>query len=127
MDKKPIKFKLPAWLNLTLIIAEIALTVFLVTVSIIAMVTIGSSVSPFIKWLQLNPIWFFVTIVFPLIVLFLLNVYLLIKAVNSQKDKGLNTSGMSKEQLLEEAKRQAREELEAELKNAAVAPEKKDK
>jgi len=127
MDKKVNKFKLPSWLNLVLVIGEIALTVFLVTVSIIAMVTMGSSTSVFIKWLQLNPIWFFIAIVFPLIVLFLLNIYLLIRAVNSQKDKGLSTSGMSKEQLLEEAKRQAREELEAELKNAAPASDKVEK
>jgi hypothetical protein len=42
MNKSENKLKLPAWLNLTLIIGEIALTVFLVTISIIVMVTMGA-------------------------------------------------------------------------------------
>lgn len=125
MDKTEKKFKLPSWLNLALIIGEIVLTVFLVTVSIIAMATLGNATG-FIKWLQLNPLWFFILIVFPLIVLFLVNVFLLIKAVNGQKDNALGTAGMSQEQLLEEARRQAREELMAEM-NKETIKEKKDK
>jgi uncharacterized membrane protein len=124
MDKKENKIKLPKWLNLALVIAEIALTAALVTISIIALVTLGSATG-FIKWLQLNPLWFFLLIVLPLVILFLLNVFLLIKAVNTQKDKDLSTAGMTQEQLLEEAKRQARAELEAEMKNAVA--EKSDK
>ncbi|MFA5443343.1 MAG: hypothetical protein WC286_05710, partial [Bacilli bacterium] len=86
MDKSEKKIRLPAWLNLTLIIAEIVLTVFLVTISIIVMVTMGTSTNVLIKWLALNPLWFFIIIVFPLIVLFLVNVFLLIKAVTGQKE-----------------------------------------
>jgi|LSQX01.3.fsa_nt_gb uncharacterized membrane protein len=127
MDKIEKKFKLPSWLNLALIIGEIVLTVFLVTVSIIAMVTVNNDTATgFIKWLALNPLWFFILIVFPLIVLFLVNVFLLIKAVNTQKEVSLGTAGMSPEQLLEEARRQAREELMAEMNKEAV-DEKKDK
>ena len=125
MDKTENKFKLPSWLNLALIIGEIVLTVFLVTVSIIAMVTLGNATG-FIKWLQLNPLWFFILIVFPLIVLFLVNVFLLIKAVNTQKEVSLGTAGMSPEQLLEEARRQAREELMAEM-NKEAAQDNSDK
>jgi uncharacterized membrane protein len=127
MDKIEKKFKLPSWLNLALIIGEIVLTVFLVTVSIIAMVTVNNDTATgFIKWLALNSLWFFILIVFPLIVLFLVNVFLLIKAVNTQKEVSLGTAGMSPEQLLEEARRQAREELMAEMNKEAV-DEKKDK
>ncbi|MFA5762874.1 MAG: hypothetical protein WCR77_05140 [Bacilli bacterium] len=113
MDKSEKKIRLPAWLNLTLIIAEIVLTVFLVTISIIVMVTMGTSTNVLIKWLALNPLWFFIIIVFPLIVLFLVNVFLLIKAVTGQKES--TTIAMSQEQLLEEAKRQARDEVMKEL------------
>ncbi|MFA7701087.1 MAG: hypothetical protein WCX85_04400 [Bacilli bacterium] len=113
MDKSEKKIRLPAWLNLTLIIAEIVLTVFLVTISIIVMVTMGTSTNVLIKWLALNPLWFFIIIVFPLIVLFLVNVFLLIKAVTGQKES--TTVAMSQEQLLEEAKRQARDEVMKEL------------
>jgi len=114
MDKSEKKLKLPSWLNLTLIIGEIALTVFLDTISIIVMVTLGSATG-FIKWLSLNPLWFFILIVFPLIILFLVNVFLLIKAVTGSKEPGAST--MTQEQLLEEAKRQAREEVMKELEN----------
>ena len=116
MDKSEKKLKLPTWLNLTLIIGEIALTVFLVTVSIIVMVSINQgSGNEFIKWLAFHPLWFFILIVFPLIVLFLVNVFLLIKAVTESKEPGAST--MTQEQLLEEAKRQAREEVMKELEN----------
>lgn len=112
MDKEKTKIKLPAWLNLVLIIGQVLLTVFLVTVSIIALTTLGTSKSVFIKWLQLNPVWFFFLIVFPLIVLFLVNVFLLIKSLVGEKD---GIAQLSHEELLEEARRQAREELEKEL------------
>ena len=68
-----------------------------------------------IKWLQLNPIYMFMLIVFPLIVLFLFNVFLLIKALNGQKEKVINLSGMTEEQIREEARRQALEELKKEM------------
>lgn len=123
MNKSENKLKLPTWLNLTLIIGEIALTVFLVTISIIVMVTMGSATG-FIKWLSLNPLWFFILIVFPLIILFLVNVFLLIKAVTGSKEPG--AVAMSQEQLLEEAKRQAREEVMKELEKEKPAAEKSE-
>ena len=109
--------------NLTLIIGEIALTVFLVTISIIVMVTMGSATG-FIKWLSLHPLWFFILIVFPLIILFLVNVFLLIKAVTGSKEPG--AVAMSQEQLMEEAKRQAREEVMKELEKEKPAAEKSE-
>lgn len=116
MNKSENKLKLPAWLNLTLIIGEIALTVFLVTISIIVMVSVNQgSGNEFIKWLAFKPLWFFILIVFPLIILFLVNVFLLIKAVTDSKEPAAST--MTSEQLLEEAKRQAREEVMKELEN----------
>ncbi|MFA5422095.1 MAG: hypothetical protein WC344_04915 [Bacilli bacterium] len=123
MDSKISKFKLPSWLKIALIVLEVALTVFLVTVSIIVMATLGNSTG-FIKWLSLpqNVVWFFVLIVLPLIIMFLFNVFLLIKAITAQKEGTIDTTGMTKEQLLEEARRQAREELEAEMKNKVDAP-----
>lgn len=122
MKTDKIKFKLPSWLNLALLIAEVVLMVFLVVVSIIAMATVGNAggnaFMDWIKWLQLNPIWMFMLIVFPLIVFFLFNVYLLIKALNSDKEKKFDAAGMTKEQLIEEARRQAREELLKEMENS---------
>jgi hypothetical protein len=87
MDSKISKFKLPSWLKIALIVLEVALTVFLVTVSIIVMATLGNSTG-FIKWLSLpqNVVWFFVLIVLPLIIMFLFNVFLLIKAITAQKE-----------------------------------------
>ncbi len=123
MKNEITKFKLPSWLNLALIIAEVVLMVFLVTVSIIAMVTAdgqagGNAFMDWIKWLQFNPIWMFMIVVFPLIVFFLFNVYLLIKALNNDKEKKFDAAGMTKEQLIEEARRQAREELLKEMESA---------
>lgn len=119
MNTENKKFIMPGWLTLSLMIAQIVLMVFLVVVSIIAMVTVGSAGgNPFmdwIKWLQLNPIYMFMLIVFPLIVLFLFNVFLLIKALNGQKEKIMNLSGMTEEQIREEARRQALEELKKEM------------
>ncbi|MGE4523668.1 MAG: hypothetical protein AB7D50_02170 [Bacilli bacterium] len=108
------KAKIPGWLSLTLLIGEVALMLFLVTISIITMATVGNA-QGIIKWFQLNPIWMFVIVVFPLIVLFLFNVYLLIKTLNSQKEKSFDPSGMTQEELLEEARKQAREELMKEM------------
>ena len=96
--------------------------VFLVTVSIMAMATVGhaggNAFMNWIKWLQLNPTYMFILIVFPLIVLFLLNVFLLIKAFNDQKEKTLNLSGMTEEEIRTEARRQALEELKKEMEDA---------
>jgi len=126
MNKENKKLIIPGWLSLSLMIGQVVLMVFLVTVSIIAMATVGTASGNafmnWIKWLQLNPIYFFLLIVFPLIVLFLFNVFLLIKAFNDQKEKTVNLSGMSEEQIRTEARRQALEELKNEMANA-----KKDK
>ncbi|MCH4201828.1 MAG: hypothetical protein LKF69_05030 [Bacilli bacterium] len=122
--------KKSGWLRIGLTIGEIVLIAFLLTVSIIAMTTVGSasgSTNPFmgfIKWLQLNPLFFFLLIVFPLILIFLFNIYLLIKNLNDKNEK--TKQKMSKEELLEEAKRQAREEVLAEIaKQQAQNQEKK--
>ena len=67
--------------------------VFLVTVSIIAMATVGhSGGNAFAELDQVVAtksiyLFFFLLIVFPLIVLFLFNVFLLIKAFNDQREK----------------------------------------
>lgn len=113
MNKEKTKIKLPGWLNLVLVIAQIVLTVVLVTISIVALTTLGESSNMFIKWLQMKPVWFFVLIVLPLIILFLFNVFLLVKSLMTEKEGAV--AALSHEELLEEARRQAREELEKEL------------
>ncbi len=119
MNTENKKIVIPGWLSLTLMIGQVVLMVFLVTVSIIAMATVGSAggnaFMNWIKWLQLNPIYMFMLIVFPLILLFLYNVYLLIKAFNGQKEKTFNAAGMSEAEIREEARRQALEELKQEM------------
>jgi len=117
MNKEKTKIKLPSWLNLVLVIAQIVLTVVLVTISIVALTTLGESSNMFIKWLQMNPVWFFVLIVLPLIILFLFNVFLLVKSLMTEKEGAV--AALSHEELLEEARRQAREELEKELAKIA--------
>lgn len=116
------KFKIPQWLYFILIGAETLLMVFFVTISIIAMNTVGQApANPFmewIKWLTLNPIWMFVIVVLPIILLFLFNAYLLVKAFLDIKPKTMDTAGMTEEQIREEAKKQAREELLKEMENS---------
>lgn len=122
MNKENKKFIIPGWLSMSLMIGQVVLMVFLVTVSIMAMATVGhaggNAFMNWIKWLQLNPTYMFILIVFPLIVLFLLNVFLLIKAFNDQKDKTLNLSGMTEDEIRTEARRQALEELKKEMEDA---------
>jgi len=122
MNKENRKFIIPGWLSMSLMIGQVVLMVFLVTVSIMAMATVGhaggNAFMNWIKWLQLNPTYMFILIVFPLIVLFLLNVFLLIKAFNDQKEKTLNLSGMTEEEIRTEARRQALEELKKEMEDA---------
>jgi uncharacterized membrane protein len=125
MGQEKKKFKLPSWATYLLLGLELALMIALVTISIIALKNAqAGSGGPFIKWLIGNRVWFFVLIVLPLIILFLFNVYLLIKVMNEASSKEFKQ--MSKEELLEEARRQAREELQKELaKQEAAEPDEK--
>jgi len=108
------KFKLPDWVTYGLIGLEIAAMIALVIIAFITMKTAGEGAgSGFIKWLIMNRVWFFMLVVFPLIVLFLFNVYLLIRIINDTSQKEFQA--LTKEELMEEARRQAREELEKEL------------
>lgn len=116
------KFRLPAWLNLVLIGLEVVVMILLLVLSIIMVVNKGTAggtpLLNFVKWMSLNPVASFMIVVFPLIVLFLFNVYLLIRTLNSDKDKKLDIAGLTKEELLEEARRQAKEELLKEMENS---------
>lgn len=109
-------------LSTILVIGEIVLIAFLLTVSLVAMFATdiipaeATGFMKFISWLQANPVWMFILIVLPLIVIFLLNVYFLVKALYAEKAN--NASLLSKEELLEEAKRQAREEVLKEMEEA---------
>ena len=125
MGQEKKKFKLPCWATYLLLGLELALMIALVTISIIALKNAqAGSGGPFIKWLIGNRVWFFVLIVLPLIILFLFNVYLLIKVMNEASSKEFKQ--MTKEELLEEARRQAREELQKELaKQEAAEPDEK--
>ncbi len=125
MGQEKKKFKLPSWATYLLLGLELALMIALVTISIIALKNAqAGSGGPFIKWLIGNRVWFFVLIVLPLIILFLFNVYLLIKVMNEASSKEFKQ--MTKEELLEEARRQAREELQKELaKQEAAEPDEK--
>jgi len=109
-----------------LVVGEIVLIVFLLAVSIMAMVlTVPSGTAGFlgfILWLQLNTLWFFILIVLPLIALFLLNAYFLIQAVYADKKK--KDVKLTNEQLLEEAKRQARAEILQEMEDKKKAEKK---
>lgn len=108
------------------IVGEIVLIVFLLAVSIMAMaLTVPSGTVGFlgfILWLQLNTLWFFILIVLPLIALFLLNAYFLIQAVYADKKK--KDVKLTNEQLLEEAKRQARAEILQEMEDKKNAEKK---
>jgi len=124
-QEKKKKFKLPSWATYLLLGLELALMVALVTISIVALKNVqAGSGGPFIKWLIGNRVWFFVLIVLPLIVLFLFNIYLLIKVMNEASSKEFKQ--MTKDELLEEARKQALEELRKELaKQNEPAPETK--
>ena len=109
----------------TLIIAaaiEVVVIVFCLVVSIIVMTTIDpvggdwniENNGAFIGTLQNNPILFAITIVLPLFIIFVADgVYLIMYA--TQRESMLNDQ--EKTELLEEAKRQAREEALAELRS----------
>ncbi|MCX5775685.1 MAG: hypothetical protein NTV44_04940 [Firmicutes bacterium] len=109
-----------------LIVGEIVLVLFLLAVSIMAMVlTVPSGTAgflSFILWLQQNTLWFFILIVLPLIALFLLNGYMLVQTIYADKKK--KDAKMTNEQLLEEAKRQARAEILQEMEEKKNAEKK---
>ena len=121
IDKKTI--------SLVLTIVEIIVIAALLTISLVAMFTLESNVNPtnwfmkFINFLQTQTIWFFILIVLPLIGFFLFNGYLLIKAIYGERVAAPVVNEADKAAMIEEAKRQLREELLKELK--ADKPEEK--
>ncbi len=123
IDKKTI--------NLVLTIAEIVLIAILLTISLIAMFTLESNTNPtnwfmeFIAFLQTQTIWFFILIVLPLIGFFLLNGYMLFKAIYADKVAKPSVTEVDKAAMIEEAKRQLREELMKEMQ--ATKPEEENK
>lgn len=119
-DHKKKKFTMPSWLTYTLIGLEMALMVTLVVIAFLALKGASGTATGFIKWLVTNTVWFFMLVVFPLIVLFLFNIYLLIRVINESTSKEFHA--MSKEELMEEARRQAREELQKELEKQKETP-----
>ena len=113
-DIKKKKIQLPNWLQYVLVGLEVLVMVVLVIIAFISMQAANTgSGTGFIKWLVLNQVWFFIIVVLPLIILFLFNIYLLIKIINESSNKEFQA--MTKEELMEEARRQAREELHKEL------------
>ncbi|HOJ45531.1 MAG TPA: hypothetical protein PK340_05835 [Bacilli bacterium] len=123
IDKKTI--------NLVLTIAEIVLIAILLTISLIAMFTLESNTNPtnwfmeFIAFLQTQTIWFFILIVLPLIGFFLFNGYMLFKAIYADKVAKPSVTEVDKAAMIEEAKRQLREELMKEMQ--APKPDKENK
>jgi uncharacterized membrane protein len=118
MDKKTKK---------TLIIVgaiEAVILIFCLTVSIIVLSTWSSKMEaatrlelngPFIGWLQNNPTWFFVLIVLPVFIIFLVDaVYLIV--YSSKKPSALTDE--EREAIQAQAREEARKELEAEMKAA---------
>ncbi len=109
-------------LSTILVVAEIVVIIFLLTVSLFAM--FATDIIPadagaflkFISWLQANPAWMFILIVLPLITLFFLNIYLLVKTLYTENKAKKPT--LSNEELILEAKRQAREEILKEMEEA---------
>lgn len=123
MNKIFKNWKLPTWLTYVLLVLEVLVMIGLVVLSIIAMNAVGSaSTSPFMIWVKnnliLDPVKGFFLLVFPLIILFLFNAFLLVRAFLDVKPKSLITANMTEEQIREEAKRQAREELLKELEQS---------
>lgn len=104
-----------------LIVAEVLVVAFLLIVSITTMLTVGTIAAGAVGWrglmywLQTNTVWFFVLIVFPLMVIFLANAYLLIKMLYTDKQK--KVTALTKDEMLEEAKRQARAEVLKEMED----------
>ena len=108
---------------------EVAVIIFCVVVSIWVMVTIDPNANhqknldlngPFIGTLQNNSLLFALTIVLPLFLIFVVDgVYLIMYATKRES----MLSDQEKNDLLEEAKRQAREEALAEIRNQAKKTE----
>ena len=108
---------------------EVAVIIFCLVVSIWVMVTIDPNANhqknldlngPFIGTLQNNTILFALTIVLPLFLIFVVDgVYLIMYATKRES----MLSDQEKNDLLEEAKRQAREEALAEIRNQSKKSE----
>ncbi len=112
-------------INLVLTIVEIVVIAVLLTISLVAMFTLESNTAPtnwfmkFIFFLQTQTIWFFILIVLPLIAFFLFNGYLLFRVIYDEKASkpAPVAETVDKQAMIEEAKRQLREELLKELKS----------
>ncbi len=133
MEQTKQKFKLPSWATYVLIGLEVAVMITLVTLAFIINNAannipvdedIKSGLIRFFVQPQ-NKVWFFIIVVFPLIVLFLLNIYFLIRVMNEKTSNEFLE--MSKEELMEEARRQAREEVLREMEAQKAADASKDK
>lgn len=113
------KFTLPGWASYVLIGLEVVVMILLVTLAFVINGAAGKEDSEITSKIILffvqpqNKIWFFIIVVFPLIVLFLVNIYILIRVMNQKTNEEFLT--MSKEELMEEARRQAREEVMREM------------
>lgn len=129
MNETKKRFKLPAWATYVFIGLEVALMIALATIIFVAYGQGKSGVEPtsgLIKYLldPDNMIMSFILFVFPLILLFLVNIYFLIRVMNERT--GEEFLAKTKEELLEEARRQAREEVLREME-ASKAAETKEK
>lgn len=119
MEETKKKFKLPEWATYVLLGLEVLVMIGLVALAFIinsaAAKEDSEIASKMILWFVQpeNKVWFFIIVVFPLIVLFLLNIYLLIRVMNEKSNQEFLS--MSKEELMEEAKRLAREEVMREM------------
>ena len=119
MEETKKKFKLPGWASYVLIGLEVVVMITLVVLAFVINgaadkedAEIASKVILFFVQPQ-NKVWFFIIIVFPLIVLFLVNIYVLIRVMNEKTTEEYQAK--TKEELMEEARRQAREEVLREL------------
>lgn len=124
MDKKQKKILLIAGA------IEAAILIFCLTISIIVLATWSATMSPdarvlkngaFIAWFQNNPTPFFLTIVLPVFIIFLVDaVYLIV--YSSKKPSALTTE--DREAVLAQAREEVRKEMEEEAK---ANPAKDDK
>lgn len=119
MQEKKKKLQLPEWATYALIALEVVVMIGLVTLAFLINGAAAKEDSEIKSKLILffvqpeNKVWFFIAVVFPLIVLFLLNIYILIRVMNQKTNEEFLS--MSKEELMEEARRQAREEVLREM------------
>lgn len=108
-------------------IVELAIVVFVITVSILVTVTFNDpdvtpdfqtknieNNGPFIGWLQNNPTYFLFIILIPIFVILALDIIYLVMVATK---RGSNLSDAEQAAISEQAKKEAREELLKELQN----------